>query len=197
MKKILLIVLLSGLLQGCFLAAGAVVAGGAVAGGVATDPRPMDTIREDENITSLANNMIAANNTLATKTHISAVSYNRVVLLVGQAPTEEMRQQAVDLVKRVPNVKRIFNQITVGEPTSALRRSKDATITGNVKARMFATTNLQSNNFKIVTEDGTVYILGLATVQQGNIAAVVARDSSGVERVVKLIEYVPEDKASD
>jgi len=194
MKKVLLIVLLSGLLQGCFLAAGAVVAGGAVAGGVATDPRSMDTIREDENISSLANNMIAADSVLSTKAHISAVSYNRVVLLVGQTPTAEMRQQAVDLVKRVPNVKRIFNQLTVGEPTSALRRSKDASVTGNVKTRMFATTNLKSNNFKIVTEDGTVYILGLATVQQGDIAAIVARDSSGVDRVVKLIEYIPDDK---
>lgn len=189
MKNILLVMLFVGLLQGC-------VTGGG--GGLGMESRSMETIQQDDQIGYIANSLIATDKTLTSQAHIVAVSYNHVVLLAGQAPTQELRQKAVELVKKVPNIKRIFNQITIGAPTSAVTRSKDAGITANIRARMLATTNLKSNYFKVVTEDGTVYILGLSTRQQGDIAAKVVQDSSGVKRVVKLIEYVPEnnEKAS-
>lgn len=183
MKNILLVSLFVGLLSGCITGKG----------GLGIEGRKLETIQQDDQITYLGSNLIAADKTLSNQAHIVVISYNNVVLLAGQAPTEALREQAVEQVKKVPNIKRIFNQITIGEPTSALTRSKDASITGNVRARMLATTNLKSNYFKVVTEDSTVYILGLASRQQADIAAKVVQDSSGVKRVVKLVENLPED----
>jgi osmotically-inducible protein OsmY len=183
MKKKWLVLVLAGLLQGCITGSN----------GLGLEGRSVETIQNDDQITQIATNMIATDQALTNKAHIVAVSYNYVLLLAGEAPTEELRQQAVELVKKVPNIKRIFNQIIVAQPISLLTRSKDTSITANIRARMLATTNLKSNNFKVVTDDGTVYILGLATRQQGDIAAKVVQDSSGVKRVVKLIEYLPDD----
>ena len=188
MKKILLLTILLFVLPGCI--AGAFVAGGAAAGGLASDSRTLETITEDEDITHQANRQIAADQTLMQQAHIMAVSYNHVVLLAGQVPNATLREKAARLVQKVPKVKRIFNEITIGEPTSALRRSKDAAITANIKTRMLTTTNLKSNHFKVVTENGTVFLMGLSTRKQADIAGLVARSSEGVKKVVKLVEYV-------
>lgn len=188
MKKILLLAILLIMLPGCL--AGAFVAGGAAAGGLASDARTFEAITDDEDITHQANRQIAADQTLMQQVHIMAVSYNHVVLLVGQAPNAALREKAAQLVQKVPKIKRIFNEVTISEPTSALRRSKDAAITANVKTRMLTTTNLKSNHFKVVTEDGTVFLMGLSTRKQADIAGLVARSSEGVKKVVKLVEYI-------
>lgn len=184
MKKILLVMTVFAFIQGCATSGG----DSDSAAGPSTS-RSFAMVSQDDRIATTANNLLASNNALMTQANISVASYNRVLLLTGQAPNADLRQQAVELVKKVPDVLRIFNQITIGTPTSPIDRSKDAAITANVKARMFATTNLHVNNFKIITEDGTVYILGKATREQGEIAGKVVRDSTGVKRVVKLIEY--------
>lgn len=191
MKRIFAVViaiLLTGLIQGCV--AGAFVAGGATGTSVARDKRSFDTMADDQKITYQAQKQIAADAELNAKAHIVVVSYNKVVLLAGQAPTQELRAKAVQIAQSIPKVRRIFNEVTIGEPTSAIRRSQDAVITGNVKTRMIATTNLEASRIKVVTEDGVVYLMGLTTRRQADIAAIVARNSSGVQRVVKLIEYV-------
>ncbi|WP_010598113.1 BON domain-containing protein [Rickettsiella massiliensis] len=184
MKKLGLALLFTFLLQGCL--AGAFVAGSAATGGVVTDPRSLGTIKTDEQIN------FKVNRKLVNDPVISAVSYNRVVLLTGQAYDEELRHRAEEYAQAVPNVKRVFNRITLGIPTTAYRRAKDIAITSSVKTRMFADSRLKSNNFKIVTENGVVYILGLATKKQANIAVAIARKVSGVQQVVKLIEYKEE-----
>lgn len=190
MKKLGLTLLLTFLLQGCL--AGAFVAGSAATGGVVTDPRSLGTIKTDEQINFKVNRKLVNDPALASEAHVSAVSYNRVVLLTGQAYDEELRHQAEAYAKSVPEVNRVFNRITLGIPTTAYRRAKDIAITSTVKARMFADSRLKSNNFKIVTENGIVYILGLATKKQANIAVSIASAASGVQQVVKLIEYKEE-----
>lgn len=186
MNRIIIIVLTALSLQGCV----ALVAGGAAAGGaVATDSRNVKTIASDKQITYQVQRHLVANQALQEKAHIVVATFNRVVLLAGQAPTAELRDEAVQITKTIPHVKRIFNEITIEQPTSPVVRSKDVAITANTKARMLATTNLKSNEFKIVTENGTVFLLGLTTREQAEVAATVARNSSGVKRVVKLIEY--------
>lgn len=190
MKKLGLTLLLTFLLQGCL--AGAFVAGSAATGGVVTDPRSLGTIKTDEQINFKVNRKLVNDPVLAAETHISAVSYNRVVLLTGQAYDEELRHRAEEYAQAVPSVKRVFNRITLGIPTTVYRRAKDIAITSSVKTRMFADSRLKSNNFKIVTENGVVYILGLATKKQANIAVAIARKVSGVQQVVKLIEYQEE-----
>ncbi|MES2142564.1 MAG: BON domain-containing protein [Pseudomonadota bacterium] len=187
MKKLFLVLTLSLALQGCL--AGAFVAGGATTGGLVTDPRSLTTIKDDEKINFKVNRKLASDEVLASETHISAVSYNGVVLLTGQAYDEELRSRAEQYAKEVPAVKRVFNEITLGIPTAAFRRAKDIGITSTVKTKMFANRELRSNNFKVVTENGVVFILGIATQKQAQLAVSIARKSAGVKKVVKLIEY--------
>ena len=196
MKKITIFtaLLIACLLQGCV--AGAFVAGGAAGTSVGRDKRSIATIADDQNITYQAERQIEADPGLHTDAHVVAVSYNGVVLLAGQAPTQEMRDKAVQMVQALPKVRRIFDEITVGKSTSAVRRSQDALITGNIKTRMVATTNLEASRIKVVTEDGIVYLMGLTTRRQADIAAIVARNSSGVQQVVKLIEYTDDNGAA-
>lgn len=176
------------LVSGCV--AGAFVAGGAAGGAVAGDNRSFETIADDNKISYLVGQHIAADTVLSNQAHIVVGVYNHVVLLAGQAPTQELRQQAVQDAKVVPNIQRIFNEITLEKPTNAMRQSKDAAITANIKARMLTTTNLRSNQFKIITENATVFLMGLSTRKQSDIAAQVIRNSTGVKRVVRLVEYV-------
>ncbi len=190
MKKILVIAGLAFLLQGCI--AGVFVAGGAAGtSAIAGDSRSLQTINDDNNITYQAERMIESTPALVNQTHIVVATYNHVVLLAGQAPTQELRDQAVQLVRTLPNVKidRIFNEITLAQPTGAMRRSKDAAVTTNIRTRMLTTTNLKSNQFKIITENGTVFLMGLATREQADIAVAVIRNSTGVHRVVRLVQY--------
>ena len=190
MKKIFLILTLPLALTGCV--AGAFVAGGAATGGLVSDPRPIGVIKSDEEINYKSNKKLANDATLSSETHISSVSYNQVVLLTGQAYDEELRSKAEEYAKSTPGVKRVFNKITVGIPTTALQRTKDVGITSAVKMKMFANRELKSNHFKIVTENGVVYILGVSTPKQADLAALIARKSAGVKQVVKLIEYKEE-----
>lgn len=189
----LIVLSLALLLQGCIAAAAVLAAGGAAtaSGMLASDPRTFQVIKEDKDIASQINDKIANDPQMTSVTHISASSYNHVVLLTGEAYTAALRKQAADYAQQItkPPVKRIFNEITIGVPVSASVTSKDATITTKIKARMLATENLKSNNFKIVTENGTVFIMGIASRTQANMAADVAQKTEGVKRVVKLVEY--------
>ncbi|OIZ99841.1 BON domain-containing protein [Rickettsiella grylli] len=187
MKKIFTILILSLGLQGCL--AGAFVAGGATTGSLVTDPRPISTIKTDEEINFKVNRRLVNDPELNAETHISAISYNRVVLLTGQAYDEKLKAKAEHYARSIPEVRRVFNKISLGIPTTLYRRAQDVAITSAVKTKMFANRDLKSNDFKIVTENGVVYILGIATPKQARLAVSVARDSSGVKKVVKLIEY--------
>ncbi|MGC1853892.1 MAG: BON domain-containing protein [Candidatus Aquirickettsiella sp.] len=190
MRKIIAILILSLGLQGCL--AGAFVAGSATTGGLVTDPRPINTIKTDEEINFRINRKLANDPVLNAETHIAAVSYNRVILLTGQAYDEELKAKAGHYAKSIPEVRRVFNEITLGIPTTVYRRAQDVGITSAVKTKMFTNRDLKSNDFKIVTENGVVYILGIATSKQADLAVSIARESSGVKKVVKLIEYKQE-----
>ena len=173
-------------LQGCI--AGAFVAGTAAGGSMAYDKRTFTTIAEDQNITFKAERKLADNTAIATKAHIVAASFNHVVLLAGEAPTPALKAEAESIVRSVPKVRKIYSQIIIADPISTMTRSRDAVITANVKTRMLTTTNLKSSQFKILTENGTVYIMGISDKDDSDIAATVARNSSGVKRVVKVVE---------
>jgi osmotically-inducible protein OsmY len=188
MKKITTVCLLVSALslQGCI--AGAFVAGGAAGGSMAYDKRTFTTMAEDQTITYKAERQLADNAQISTKAHIVVATFNHVVLLAGEAPTLAQKTAAENLVRSIPKVKKIYSQIIIGEPTSITTRSRDAVITANVKTRMLTTTNLKSSQFKILTENGTVYIMGISDSEESDIAATVARNSSGVKRVVKVVE---------
>lgn len=180
--------LLAVLLQGCI--AGAIAVGGAAGGAVAADRRSFHTMADDQKIVYAATKKMGDVPGLSTNSHIVLVSYNHVVLLAGQVASSDLIDKAKQIVQDTPKVRRVFNELTVGPPISASRRSKDAAITGNIKTRLITTTNVSARQIKVVTEDGVVYLLGITSREQAAAAAEVARNSTGVKRIVKLIEYL-------
>ncbi|WP_210396728.1 BON domain-containing protein [Motiliproteus sediminis] len=122
--------------------------------------------------------------------HLSVVSYNGVVLLAGQVATEQARQLAEKTVREVRKVRVVHNELTVSGPTSAIVRTNDAWLTTKLKTKMLAEKNLDSGSIKVVTENGVVYLLGLVRRIDADHAVAVARGTSGVQKVVKMFEYV-------
>ena len=124
------------------------------------------------------------------KVHINVTSYNRMVLLTGEAPSEDIKTDIGKLVMGVDNVRRIFNEIAVAGHTSLASRSNDTLLTSKVKARFLAERKFQINHVKIVTENEVVYLLGVVTRQEADNAAQIASSTSGVKKVVKVFEYL-------
>ncbi|MDJ0860996.1 MAG: BON domain-containing protein [Gammaproteobacteria bacterium] len=182
-----ILIFLSFLQQGC----APLVAGGAVATSVivARDPRTTGTIIDDKGIQMKAGNELYEDEMLGDQVHINVASYNGVVLLTGETPTAEMRARAEQIVSEVDKVRRVHNEITVAAPSSGLTRSSDTLITTKVKTRMVAEKEFDSGRIKVVTENGTVYLMGLVTRQQAAVATEISRSVSGVQRVVRLFEY--------
>lgn len=168
------------------------IATGAIATtSIAYDKRSISTILDDRHITQTASNLIRDDQSLRGKSHIDVATYNGIILLVGQAQTPELRQKAEQLIKDIPSVKRVYNEITVAGSTSNIQRSNDLWLTSKVKTAMITTPKLNSNQFKIVTENSVVYILGLTNKKQGQLASETARQVSGVTKVVTAFEYLP------
>jgi osmotically-inducible protein OsmY len=124
------------------------------------------------------------------QSHISVVSYNRVVLLAGQVANENLRQLAAEAVNKIGGLKRVHNEITVAGATSMVARSNDSWITSKIKTKMLADGDLESSRIKIVTENGVVYLMGLVTRNEGNQAADIASKTAGVQKVVRIFEYI-------
>lgn len=126
------------------------------------------------------------------KVHFNINSYNRKVLVTGEVPSEEIKQDIFRIVGTVQNVTDIYNELYVGFKSDFSARSNDGLITSNIKVRMRNTTheNFRGDSVKIVTEREIVYLLGLVTKEEGKIAIDVARTSSGVKKVVPYFEYI-------
>jgi osmotically-inducible protein OsmY len=173
-------------LQGCVTAAA--VGAGTVALMV-EDRRTTGTYVEDENIEW---KVLARVNNDFKSAHVNGTSFNRRVLLTGQAPTEDMKKAIEAAVKAIPEVAAVVNELAVGGNSSLTSRGSDSLITSNVKTRMVGNGRFSTNHVKVVTEDGTVYLMGIVTQAEGEAAVDIARSTAGVQRVVKAFEYIPE-----
>lgn len=122
--------------------------------------------------------------------HISVISYNGVVLLVGQVPANENRDTAADVARQVRNVRQVHNELTVAGTISLLARTNDSWLTTKIKTKLLFSKDLPSSHIKVVTENGVVYMMGLVTHVQSDAAVDVARNSSGVQKVVRVFEYL-------
>lgn len=173
-------------LQGC----AAVVATGAATGvGVMRDRRGTYTFLDDKNIELTAYQDIRKIAKQSTDYHISVASYNGVVLLVGQAPSSLEKQKVVERIKGIEKIVRLYDEITVEPPISLGERSQDAWITACVKSQFLVHKEIDPTRFKVITEQGTVYLLGLVTPEEENIAATVASQVPHVQKVVKIFEH--------
>jgi len=171
-------------LQGCAPLAVGAAAGGAVL--MAGDRRTTGIYIEDENIEWKS---LARIREVAPSAHVNATSYNRKVLLTGES-TEADKKKIDDAVRAVPSVLDVTNEIQVAGASSLASRGSDSLITSNVKVRMVNNGKFSPNHVKVVTESGTVYLMGLVSQREGDAAAEIARTTSGVTRVVKVFEYV-------
>lgn len=171
-----------------------ILLGGAAVGGtaVALDRRTSGAQLDDQGIEMRTKNRIDeafAARRSEQKGRVSATSFNRMVLLTGQVPNDADRQLAETTAAAVPNVRRVVNEIIVNPNATFAQRSTDAVTTTRVKAAL-VTANVRANNVKVVTELGTVYLMGIVTQDEANAAAEAARNIGGVLKVVKVFELV-------
>jgi len=181
---ILLTVIIS--LGGC---AAAVVTGGAAGASMVIDKRTTGTIIEDQSIELKISEAFRKDKEIDNKAHWNAISYNTKVLLTGEAPIETIRNRMAELAMRIPKVTGVHNEITIAAPSSMMSRSSDTVITGKVKTKLLANKKTEGLSIKVATEKGVVYLMGLISREQGNLATDVVRQTGGVQKVVKLFEY--------
>ena len=178
-----LLVAAAPLLQGCFPLA---VTGVGAAALMASDRRTPGTYIEDEGIEWKVVGHLREGFKGA---YVNATSFNRRVLLTGEAPDEETKKRIEDAVRGIENVKEVTNELQVAGASSLASRGNDTLVTSNVKARMVNNGKFSPQHVKVVTEASVVYLMGLVTEQEGDAAVEIARTTSGVSRVVKVFEY--------
>ena len=195
MKRNLIAALLLGAitlpaLQGCF----PVVAAGVGTGVAATlDRRTLGTQTEDESIEWKAGSRIG--DKLRDRGHFNFTSYDRKVLISGEVASAEIKAEAENIVAGIPNVRGVYNELVVGPSSSLTDRSNDSFITSKVKSRFVDAGKFNPMHVKVVTEAGTVYLLGLVSQREGEAATEVARTTNGVQKVVRVFEYISEEEA--
>lgn len=167
--------------------------GGAVGGAlVASDRRTSGSVVEDEGIELRASSRIRE--AVGDRAHINVTSYNRQVLLTGEVPNAQDKQLVEQIVSRVDNVRSIVNELAVMGNASLTQRSSDSLVTGRVKAALVDAKDLYANAFKVVTERGTTYVMGRVTEREAKRATEVISSTSGVQRVVRILETISEDE---
>lgn len=188
MKKLVLLTACCLTLTGC--GPTVFVAGAATTGVAGNDNRTFTTKWDDQKIAVAVRQKLYDNENFRYKASVSTAVYNRSVLLTGNVPNEDMHQQAVDIAKSVYGVKRVHDQLKVGPKISISQAAQDTWITTKVKTAMLAETDLNSTQFKVVTDHGHVYLLGLVTRSQADLATNVTQHVPGVGKITKLFEYL-------
>jgi osmotically-inducible protein OsmY len=187
--KLIRCLILLGLLSQLFACAAVAVGGAAAAGGAVVDRRTTGTLVEDQTIEIKAVKAIHDDAELNEQAHMNITSYNTIVLITGETPTDAMRQRAMELVKAVDKVTHVYNELTIAAPSSMTSRGSDSIITTKVKTKMFADQTVSGVQFKVVTEKGVVYLMGIVSRAEAEIATEIARQTGGVQKVVKLFQY--------
>jgi len=170
----------------------AIVGGAAGAGTLvlASERRSNETQTADVTIEQNAQQSVI--NALGGRGHVTVTSYYRKVLLTGEVPTEQDRQLVESLVKGTANVAGIVNELAVMPNSGAVQRSNDTYVTGKVKARFLDANGVPASAIRVVTERGTTYLMGRLTAHEMEVATQVARQTAGVERVVRVIDLIAE-----
>ena len=173
-------------LQAC---AQAVIVGGVAAGAVmAADRRQVEVMYADQRIEFAAGSQIS--DALKGEGHVNVTSYNYMVLLTGEVPTAQAKLDAEKAASEVPQVKTVVNELQIAGTSSTASRSNDAYITSKVKSNLLGNGKVKPTDVKVVTEASVVYLLGLVTREEADAATEIARGTGGVQKVVRVFEYV-------
>lgn len=189
LPKLILGAALLASLSGCV----EMVVGGAVMGAVATaDRRTLGAQTEDKSITVKAE--LRVPKIAGQDAHVNIAAFNRKVLLTGEVPDAAAKANVEREVRAIEGVQSVENELEVAGPSSYTSRSSDALITTKVKASLVDMKTISATSFKVVTERGIVYLMGRVTQREGQLAADITRGVSGVQKVVKIFEYISEDE---
>ncbi len=180
---------LAGSLAGC---APLLFGGAAVGAVVVVDRRTSGTQLEDETIELRAGGRIR--DALGSRAHVNVTSYNRQVLLTGEVPDQAAKGRAEQIAGAVENVRGVINELGIEPASSLSTRSNDTLITGKVKATLIDARDLQAPAFSVVTERGTVFLMGRVTQREADKATALVRGIGGVQRVVRAFEIISEDE---
>lgn len=190
-RTVILALALASTLSACI----PVLATGVGVGVAATiDRRTYGNQIEDSSIESRLASRI--NEKLGSWGRISVTSFNRIVLISGEVPTEAAKLEAAQQVASLPNqVRTVHNELTVSPRASLGRQSEDTFITSKVKTRLLESKVVSGAQVKVITESGTVFLMGILTQRESDEATQVAATTTGVKKVVRLTEIVSEDQA--
>ena len=190
--RLLLLAASLSLLQGCaaMVGTGAVGAAGVAGVATATDRRSPGTVVDDEVIELKALAALRRNSDIAPNSHVNATSYNGILLLTGETLNEETRRRITELVDNIDKVRRVHNELAIAAPSSMLSRSSDSLITAKIKTTLGRHSFEIAARTKVVTENGVVHLMGLVRRSEADVSTNIARKIGGVQRVVKLFEYL-------
>jgi osmotically-inducible protein OsmY len=154
------------------------------------DERTMAQVLEDNNIETKLTVNLPAENEAFQNSHLIVVSYNGYVLLAGQVNDAILKDTATTVARKVKGVRRIYNELEISPPTSALTRTNDAYLTTKLKSSLLTNSDIAGTHIKVVTENSVVYLMGLASAQEAEQVSRIASKVSGVHRVVPLFEQI-------
>lgn len=187
LSKIASVLMLLAVLNGCAVATVVVVTAGAT---MVADRRSFSKQIDDQSIEFIAHNELNKQKALTKNTNLHVISMNGIVLIVGQAPNTYLRDVAVKTIQDVPNIVTIYNQIRISSNTGISTKSSDTWLTSRVKSALLANADVNAADFKVVTENSEVFLLGLVTKTEADVAVEIARNIDGVSRVFKAFEYI-------
>jgi osmotically-inducible protein OsmY len=190
LRNLALLALCTPILAGCFGAAAVGVGTGAL---MLNDRRNSETFLSDQSMELRAGNRISEKH--GDNVHVNVVSYNRMLLLTGEVPSEAIKADVEKLVSAVPNVKSISNELAIAGASSFGGRSNDSYITSKVKARFVDAGKFAPNHVKVVTEAGVVFLIGLVTQAEADASVEIARTTGGVQKVVRVFEIISPEQA--
>ena len=183
--KTCILLLQTWLLASCVAA----VVAGAASSLVVYDKRTISMVEKDARIFHVLRSTLVPDPRFR-DSHLIVSSFNQVVLLAGQTPDASLRNVAQRIAQQTPNVSRVYNEITIDYPLSMTQQSKDTWITTQVRSKMLGEKGLESGSLRVITENSVVYLMGIVTPEQANLAVNVARQVKGVRKVVKVFQYI-------
>lgn len=190
MQRLITVALLGLMLSGCGLPVLLGVGAATTSMIVASDRRTAGVMLDDERIELATMDLVARDTVLRENAHINATSFNGQLLLTGEVPDHESSEALARSAARLPQVRIVKNELVVGPVTDSAIRTRDTGITSRVKSRMLSELGGElANNVKVVTENGTVYLMGLVTRDEAAQAVTVTMLIAGVQRIVKVFEY--------
>ncbi|GAA0363028.1 division/outer membrane stress-associated lipid-binding lipoprotein [Bowmanella denitrificans] len=174
-------------LSGC---AAVIVGAGVGAASVAHDRRTVGTQLDDATLESRISSKLSSHQQIKELAHINVQVFNGVTLLVGQVPDEQLKREAQQLAESLPHVNRLHNQLRLGPPTPASVRTHDVWLATKVKSNLLADKRVDGLHINVVVEDSEVFLMGLVSNQEANIAVDIVRNIDGVVKVIKAFEYL-------